>query len=458
MKAAPVSAADAPASATQPAAAPAAPAATPAPADTAKPPKAKTKKTKAKKVPASDSAAAKTAAPDTAKAKALADTAKAKAAAVSAPVDTTKKIVADTARKSAAPIDTSKKIAADTAKPASSRAASVDSAKAMSPAPDSAKIAADTTAADSAAAKAKKRKRIVRETTVNSIDELKGRYRSPKKALFMSLIVPGLGQAYVGQHWSNYARGAAYFLIDVALISGWHYYVVEKQDDEIAKYKRFADTHWSQGAYEDSIHNQSVTGFDKGRFDKRNPHRVSYCDYVQEVHTNSGLQLNKGCKDPGDPNFSAFQANQDDAGWSVDSVSAHRAQFDNVQGFYEIIGKEEEFITGWDDANDNPIVMGDTTYNQLVDGKLVSPTTDHQQQYVSMRDQANEYARMQAYFLGGIVLNHIVSALDAALAAHFHNLSLYQTEVRWYDRVRLESRFAWQGGLPTPAVAAVMTF
>ena len=75
-----------------------------------------------------------------------------------------------------------------------------------------------------------------------------------------------------------------------------------------------------------------------------------------------------------------------------------------------------------------------------------------------MRDRANQYARMQTYFLGGIVLNHIVSALDAALAARFHNKALYQTEARWYDRVRLESDLAWEGVFPRPTVTASLTF
>jgi hypothetical protein len=369
----------------------------------------------------------------------------------------------DTAKKVSSRPDSAKAaVAADTSKAALARpdtTAKADTSKAGN---DSAKVAgpvaADSAAADTSAGKPKKRKRIVRETTVNSIDELKGRYRSPKKALFMSLIVPGLGQAYVGQHWSNYARGAAYFLADVALLYGWHFYVVEKQDREIAQYKRFADTHWRQANYEDSIKSQVQVNFVKDRFDKGNTHRGSYCESVQEAGTGSGKDLYNGCKDPNSSGYDAFKTFYDDSQWPDDTVSARRALFPNSQSFYEIIGKYDEFITGWDDANVNPIIIGDTTYSQLVNGKLVTPTTDHQQQYVSMRDQANEYARMQSYFLGGIVLNHIVSAVDAALTAHFHNLALYQTEVRWYERVHLQSRVAMQDGLPAPTVAAVLTF
>jgi hypothetical protein len=88
----------------------------------------------------------------------------------------------------------------------------------------------------------------------------------------------------------------------------------------------------------------------------------------------------------------------------------------------------------------------------------VLATTPDQQRYIAMRDQANDYARMQAWFLGGMVINHIVSALDAALTARYHNKALYQTETSWYDRVHLDSRIAWDGLAPTPTVTASFTF
>src|SRR5690606_35725239 len=157
---------------------------------------------------------------------------------------------------------------------------------------DSAEI--DYNAGDSAQAAPKKRMRIVRETTVNTLDEIKGKYRSPKKALFMSLVVPGLGQAYVGQHWINYTRGAAYLLADVALIYGWHQYVVVKQNRQVDRYRAFADRNWRQYKYEDSI--QVTPRLDD--LEKRNSHRESYCESVQERQSPRGQVLYNACKNP----------------------------------------------------------------------------------------------------------------------------------------------------------------
>jgi hypothetical protein len=303
-------------------------------------------------------------------------------------------------------------------------------------------------------AKPKKRKRIVRETTVNTIDELKGKYRSPKKALFMSLVVPGAGQAYVGQHWFNYARGAAYLLTDVGLALGWRHYVVTKQDRQIARYRAFADENWRQSKYEDSVSLYS----EKDKFDDRFPHRETYCQSVQSNQGDKGARLLRGCISPVDEAaaYNEFKDEYRDRDWPTDSVTAHRKTFPNAHNFYELIGKEVEFVMGWKDADN--IDIGDTSFTRLVDGKSVAATTDLQQEYIGMRAKANDYARMQAWFLGGMVINHLVSALDAAYTAHRHNKSLYQTEVGFLDRIHLDSYMAWDGQAPVPTVVATLTF
>jgi hypothetical protein len=378
-------------------------------------------------------------------------------APVVAPKDTAKAAspvaVADSAKNLTGITDSAR--AADSAKAAQAAAGAAPAATA---------IAVDSASdADSAQAKSKgkKRKRVVRETTVNTIDDLKGRYRSPKRALFMSMIVPGLGQAYVGQHWSNYARGAFYFLTDVALAYGWHYYVVERQDAQIAKYKRFADENWSQYNYEDSTSKH----FDPTTKDALHPHRQTYCESVQEKGTPTGNGLFQACRDANSVDYPGFKAVHDDRNLDVDTIAARRAAFPNSHAFYEMIGKEPEFITGWMDA-DSILIKDSSFYAMGPDGnplkdaaeRFILATTPDQQEYIGMRAKANDYARMQAYFLGGIVVNHIVSAIDAALAAHYHNKSLYQTETNWYDRIRLDSHLAWSGFAPAPTVTASFTF
>jgi hypothetical protein len=380
---------------------------------------------------------------------------------------------APAAADAAARTDSTQAAAADSLKPAqtaadsaqAAQAPSVDSARADSlrraqAQADSARTAAakDSAAADSAVAQGKKRKRIVRETTVNTLNEMKGKYRSPKKAMFMSLIIPGLGQAYVGHSWFNYTRGAAYFLADVALAYGWHYYVGTKQNREIRKYRTFADENWRQAKYEDSVLAYKEKSKDL------NTQRDSYCEAVQSRGSAKGQQLFDGCVDPASTGYASFKNEYNDADLSADSVGRLRSAFVSAEQFYELIGKDNEFITGWIDAP--AMKMGDTAWYAVDDeGNVITKgtqqilaTTPYQQKYVAMRAQANDYARMQAWFLGGMVVNHIVSAVDAALTARYHNKALYQTETSWYDRLHLDSRIAWEGSAPVPNVTASFTF
>ncbi len=328
-------------------------------------------------------------------------------------------------------------------------------------------VPGDSSATDSTKTRqTKKRNRIVRETTVNTIDQLKGQYRSPKKAMFMSLMVPGLGQAYVGHHWINYSRAAVYLMTDVALAYGWHYYVVDRQNQQIAKYRKFADENWRQARYESFLSNH-LTGMDADKFAFVNPHRQSYCESVQNRDTPKGISLYSGCISPitDEINYSSFKGVYNDDSWTTDSTSIRRGQFVDTHQFYELVGKEVEFITGWSDAGSIELV--DSTFfikgsdgkpQKDPEGKFLLAVTPLQQTYIEMRAKANDYARMQAYFLGGMVINHLVSALDAALTAHYHNKALYQTEVGWWDRIHLDGGLAWQGFVPVTAVTARVTF
>ena len=61
-----------------------------------------------------------------------------------------------------------------------------------------------------------------------------------------------------------------------------------------------------------------------------------------------------------------------------------------------------------------------------------------------MRSKANDYADMQAWFIGGLILNHIVSAVDAALTANAHNKVLYEEDISWYDRLHFDSGISFK--------------
>lgn len=291
------------------------------------------------------------------------------------------------------------------------------------------------------------RTRITRETTINALDQNRGAFRNPKKALFMSLLVPGLGQAYVGQSPFTYARAAFYLGTEVTLGVMWYQYTVVKYDRKTKQYRRLANEHWSQGDYEQRAFDESAAE----AFPFLNPRRTDYCDAVQERETAQGANLYRGCMDLVDSsgettNYQAFKSRYVDPS-TVEATAAFREAFASPIEFYALIGDYQEFLAGWDDA-----------VNVSYSADSISGTSARRAEYNRMRKQAQDYSRMQAWFIGGIVINHIASAVDAALTARHNNRLLYEGEARWYDRVHVDGGLAFDGGRPRTHMSAQLSF
>lgn len=115
--------------------------------------------------------------------------------------------------------------------------------------------------------------------------------------------------------------------------------------------------------------------------------------------------------------------------------------------FYALVGAYQEFIAGWDDA------MSVAYSDSGITGESANRDV-----YNAMRRKAQDYSKMQAWFIGGLVLNHIASAVDAALTARHHNRVLYEGEARWYDRVNLDGGLAFDRGRPMTHLSARLSF
>ncbi len=334
--------------------------------------------------------------------------------------------------------------------------------------PASTPVAAETPVDTTPAPKAP-RTRITRETTVNPMDVHRGSYRNPKKALFMSLIVPGLGQAYIGQTKFNYIRAAGYFTAEVTMGLLWYQFSVVKYDRKVKQYRTFADLHWSQAGYEQKITDVSDIAT-QASFELLNPGRVSYCASVQRNISTTEQRLYRGCVEPydRDPNHTTQQDyNSFKATLAGDvpgpNTGARRNAFPDDVAFYEMIGANQEFLFGWDDVVADPAfaagasnpgyeILGDTSASWIG----VSANRDS---YNSMRQSAKDYSRMQAWFFGGIVLNHIASAVDAAITARRHNRILYEDgEARWFDKINLDGGMAFDQGRPRTHMIAYLSF
>jgi hypothetical protein len=278
----------------------------------------------------------------------------------------------------------------------------------------------------------------VKVSKVNGIDEMKGRYKNPRKALFMSLLIPGAGQMYVGGSTATYVRGGVYMALEVFMWSGWGYFSIHKYNQQVDKYKKFAKQHYSIGRYEIAMHDiyntEDADQYGKEFSNRYMGTRKSFCEAIY------GNADNGGCYNENKALFSNDSRHLNYFGDKnkvlAEEMGNFKRSFSNESEVFQLIS-EGAYVLGWEDAEQTPAVSlnlddPDSETVPLGESALL-------RKYRSMRNDANDYADMQVWFIGGLILNHIVSAVDAALTAHSHNKVLYEEDLSWYDRLRFDS-------------------
>jgi len=211
--------------------------------------------------------------------------------------------------------------------------------------------------------------------------------RSPLLAGGLSLILPGAGQFYNKDYWKT----AIFAVIEIAAISTAIIYD-GKGDDQTESYKNFANS--TEGWDVDKYAHWSV-------------------DNAQRI--NLGIEEN-------DPVLNIFD-NNGDVIWSklntletaIGSWYSHQlAPFDDQQ-YYEMIGKYQQFNPGWRDYSDADYPPDGYTYPD--------PVTSTFSRYADERGKANDYYNVASTAVVIVVANHVLSAIEAALAANSYNRS-----------------------------------
>jgi hypothetical protein len=235
---------------------------------------------------------------------------------------------------------------------------------------------------------------------------------SPGRAFLYSAIVPGSGEYYAGAH----RRAAVFFGLDVAAVT-MRYIWTGKGNDIEDDFRAVADAHWNPQTYLDwrrtstAIRNNSFT------------HALPCSSYVDE---SSSLYAGPG-KGLGD-------------------CSGH-----DRQQYYELAGKYDQFVAGWDDlsfvATGNPV----TAYTQI--DSVESVQSSLRMDYEKQRDDSNRYLKRATNLSGLILVNHALSAIDAARTARARAAGADQAAI---DR---RTRFAftlWPG--PAGQVPMLLAF
>jgi len=186
--------------------------------------------------------------------------------------------------------------------------------------------------------------------------------RSVGKAMLFSAVIPGAGQFYN----KSFLKGLAFVGVE---IGAWAVNAIYTQrgNEQEDVFERYADAHWSEEEYWDFIFVSC----------QRDPHSAAY-----------------NCRRNDLPSLRR---------WERDHFS-HFLPEEKNQTYYENIGKYDQFNFGWDDTNSE---LGRDSANR--------------EAYSKMRKKANDQFRRATYGASVILINHVLSMIEAAYSTYRFN-------------------------------------
>jgi hypothetical protein len=211
--------------------------------------------------------------------------------------------------------------------------------------------------------------------------------KSPWLAGGLSLALPGAGEFYS----ESYVKSALFLAAEAAL---WvlAYSYDHKADRQTDFFQNYANAHWSVVNYANFALTLAPSG-------------GNYQPIIASVPASYPPWMRV--------NWAELNRLESDIGATTAGMYfSHVLPQYNTQQYYELIGKYPQFNQGWDDVQGKPFTYG----NQLSAELLY---------YSGERGKANTYYTTASTFVAIAFVNHVVSAVDAALTAGSYNRGLH---------------------------------
>lgn len=193
--------------------------------------------------------------------------------------------------------------------------------------------------------------------------------KSPLLAGGLSFLLPGAGEFYS----ESYLKSAIFLAIEAAAITIAVSYD-NKGDNKTNDYEDYANANWDVKKYA--------------------------ADVVEKVRAKDHLESDLAIYDD-NQNVIWSKLNYLEEKYSIGS---HKLDPYGTQQYYEMIGKYNQFHAGW-----------------TVDGLSDAEVSDRIMFYMGERADANDLYSVASTFVKILVVNHFVSALDAAWSASRYN-------------------------------------
>ena len=224
----------------------------------------------------------------------------------------------------------------------------------------------------------------------DSLQTIEIQKKSVGRAALYSAVLPGAGQYYNGSIWKT-------ILFAGIEVAAWTAYIVNdsKGQQSDADMRGYADVHWTEHKYWSWIYDKAVQNNIENIPDYTLTERDEVTGIVYLVDYNQEMG-------------NSLRYLEDELGHT------HRLPETKTQQYYEMIYKYlTQFGNAWDDADFYTRYYGNT--NNLTDNMFA---------YRDMRNQTNEYFDNATTAVNVILINHVLSALEAAWSARMFNKDL----------------------------------
>lgn len=207
--------------------------------------------------------------------------------------------------------------------------------------------------------------------------------KSPGKAFFYSLAVPGLGQYYYG------SKVKPVLFLSAEVASWIFYFKWHGQGDDLTdEYKQFNRDHWGKTSYE------------------------TYLLWTYGVADDDSIKGEEG-------------------------ITEHLPDEKNQQ-YYEMTGKYDQFAWGWDDAVlDNSTLNNYDSLNPPPKINEAVPHSDRREAYEGKRDDANKRYDRATRMIFVSIANRLISAFEAYFVTKSRNSRIKRDT---WDLTRLKVR------------------
>lgn len=225
--------------------------------------------------------------------------------------------------------------------------------------------------------------------------------KSVPKALLFSAVVPGSGQIYS----RSYLKGLAFLVIEAAALTG-HFRFNSRGDLLEDQFEADANALWDENAYWEWM--DEISGIKRDSF-------VTHDEWIAALRA-----------------------------YERDSFS-HFLPEEKNQPYYENIGKYNQFVIGWKDFREDTLggkieifTYADYLTGEL-DGQDLRTISPQRTSYTELQDDSDRNFKRATTLASLLLLNHVISALDAAWTTKRFNRrvraglsvrqQIYQTEI-----------------------------